>query len=373
MVIWYKVREHNGCSLFFVNGSVYDNVNAYERVSRGDNLNKEKRQKKSPIVIVAICIGVFFGAFQMYMFHEEKSYIYATDFIETTTVIEVSMEEEEGTYYVSHQQDIFDQLLQGLDSATFKPTNQTPKNPQYTIRMYNESLQVETTVSVFSNEQMEINDEFYNVDEGNIKLFEEAMFTKENEVILHTYNEFSAIISNKLFHVGWVSEEDHDWAEVIALVRIAKDKKVDLTSMNLLHIAPTREVAERLIAYEMIEPYDYTTLMEAVQLERLGVAKVLLEHGIGISPDNTLIGNPSPMVVAKLNEDREMVDLLLSYGFEDEYVDPKHIERAQNVIQFKGEDSEEVKAGLKRENCQELIFKYQPLRKRLLKLGENIR
>lgn len=309
----------------------------------------ENNKRTKSIIGIVIVLIVFIGIFQGYMAFEKKSYKYSEELLANSySVVEVSMEDDEDTYYVRDEQVIFKLLEKGLHAAIFKPTKQTPKNPQYIIRIYNESLQVETTITVFPNNQMQVNGDIYNVEEADLSAFEEALFKETYEVKMETFNDFATYMYEKVIEEGTFAEENQQWAEIIAVSRIAQEMEVDLTGIDLLMYAPTKEVAEQLIAYGVAGYNDYGFLIQAVIQERVEVAEVLLESGTGTDPSNRIIGEPSPIVIAKLNEDDEMVDLLLNYEFEDEYVDPKHIEQAQNVVVFKGKDAEEVITDLER-------------------------
>lgn len=127
-------------------------------------MEKGKKNKVS-IAVIAVVLIVFIGIFQVYMAFEKRSYKHSEELLaDSFSVVEVSMEDEDQTYYVNEKEVIFEQLVQGLETATFKPTKQTPKNPNYIIRIYNESLQVETIITVFPNHQMQVNDQMYHVE-----------------------------------------------------------------------------------------------------------------------------------------------------------------------------------------------------------------
>lgn len=310
---------------------------------------EEGKKNKVSIAVIAVVLIVFIAIFQVYMAFEKRSYMHSEELLaDSFSVVEVSMEDEDQTYYVNDQEIIFNQLVQGLETATFKPTKQTSNNPDYIIRMYNESLQVETTITVFPNQQMQVNDQMFNVEEANLTSFEDILLKNQYKIIFNDFDDFATYMHEKITESGMFAETNQEWAEVIALARIAQEMEVDLIEMGLLFFAPTKEVAEQLIAYGVTSYDNYGFLIQAVIQERIDVAKVLLESDTGADPSNRIIGEPSPIVIAKLNEDDEMVDLLLNYEFEDEYVNPKHIEQAQNIVDFKSKDLEEVMTDLER-------------------------
>lgn len=332
-------------------------------------LAKEKKGNKTTIAIIAIVCVLCIGVFQIYMVFEKKSYKQSEELLsDSFSVLEVSMEDEEQTYYVNDTEVIFDQLVQGLESATFKPTKQTPKNPTYIIRIYNESLQVETTIAMFTNDQMQVNNQMYNVEEANLTLFEDAIFKEKYEVTFNDFEGFATYMYEQVTERGIFAEENQAWAETIALARIAQEKEVDLSDIDLLFIAPTKEVAEQLIAYDMTGTDELPYLLEAVNQERVEVAEVLLENNIGIESDTQLQQGPSPVIVAKMNEDNAMVDVLLRYGFEDEFVDPEHIEQAQKVVDFRNKDSDSVIEGLEKGSLPGIDFQIPTSSQEIIKV-----
>src|SRR5699024_5018493 len=109
-------------------------------------------------------------------------------------------------------------------------------------------------------------------------------------------------------------------------------------------------------------------LLEAVNQERVEVAEVLLENNIGIESDTLLQQGPSPVIVAKMNEDNAMVDVLLRYGFEDEFVDPEHIEQAQKVVDFHDKDSDSVIEGLEKGSLPGIDFQIPTSSQEIIKV-----
>lgn len=274
---------------------------------------------------------------------DRKSHKQVDDLINHSfSAIEGSQANEEFEFYISDQKELFNKLVQGLQGAILKPTKQTPATSLYTVHIYDESLELATTLVVRGNNQIEVNEDLYVVDDPALDSFEDSLFSKEHRLVLRDYQGIVTHMYEAVFKGATVSEQNSDWAEVIALARIARDIEVDLAEMELLSVAPTTEVAEQLIFYGITGSVHESALIEAIRNERYDVAEVLLEHEIGLSYDFALESVISPVAVAKLNQADEMVSLLLTYGFEDVSVDPKHIEAAQQTIDFESEDPEKI-------------------------------
>ncbi len=318
-------------------------VNVCKRFLIGSgHLENKKRINRRQIIQLSILMIVFLVVFQLYVVVERKSYKQVDDVITPSfSAIEGSKEDEEHEFYISNQKEVFDQLITGLDRATFKPSNRIPANPLYQLHLYNESLEVATTIIVRENNQMEVNEVLYAVDGMDLSSFEREMFSEEHAFTLQYYEDFTSAL-NKIYEGPVFEKSNHEWAEVIAFVRIADEINVDLNDIGLLSIVPTKEVAEQLITYGMTEWVIDSPFLVAVLNELPEVAEVFLENGIGIENNQLLEKSVSPVALAKLNEDEKMVDLLLSYGFEDVSVEPEHIKAVRQVVDFESEDPEEM-------------------------------
>lgn len=337
-----------------------------------DHLAKKKRINRQQIKWLTMLIIVFLVVFQIYITMERKSYKQVEDVISPSfSAIEGSKEDEEHEFYISNQKELFDQLITGLDQAAFKPTKRTLANPLYQLYLYDESLKVATTIIVRENNQMEVNGLLYTVDWLDLDSFERAMFSEEHAFTLQYYEDFTAPLY-KIYEGPTIEKNNHEWAEVIAFVRIADEINVDLSDIGLLSMAPTKEVAEQLITYGITESEFGSPFLAAVLNELPEVAEVFLENGIGIENIQHLERNIFPVALAKLNEDEETVNLLLSYGCEDVHVEPEHIKAVRQTVDFESEEPGEVIKNLEEGKLPGLHFRLPlPAKEIIDMLGED--